>query len=63
MAGVDRPGRGEGSSRDSEGARRGSDFLHSPAGMEKRAKLSPHHLASEQMELPSQFLYNPCPSV
>ena len=63
MAGVDRPGRGEGSSRDSEGARRGSDFLHSHAGMEKRAKLSPHHLASEQMELPSQFLYNPCPSV
>lgn len=52
MAGVDRPGRGEGSNRDSEGARQGSDFLRSPTGMAKGLSFS--HLASEQVELPSR---------
>lgn len=61
MAGVDRPGRGEGSREksgkepDREGARLGSDFLHSQTWIEKKTKLSPHRLASELMELPAQF--------
>lgn len=64
--GSPRRGRGKqresGKELDSEAARRGSDFVHSPTGVEKRAKLSPHRLASEQMELPPRCFYNLCPS-
>lgn len=64
--GSPRRGRGKqpesGKELDSEAARRGSDFLHSPPGVEERAKLSPHRLASERMELPPRCFYYLCPS-